>query len=48
MENEKKNRRTTTIEKFGENDFVVTWWDGSRNHYKTLYDTLNAVKGDFE
>jgi len=48
MEINKENRRTTTIEKFGVDDFVVTWWDGSCNRYKRLFDVLNAVKCDFE
>jgi hypothetical protein len=42
-----KETRETTIEKFGEDDYVVTWWDGSANHYKRLFDALESIKNDF-
>ena len=48
MEKAKKNRRTTTLERFGNDDYVVTWWDGSVNHYKNFFDALNTVQLDFE
>ncbi len=40
--------RKTSIEKFGEDDYVVTWKDGSASHYKNLHNAVESIRRDFK
>jgi len=42
-----KELRTTTLEKT-DKDYIVTWWDGSVNHYDKLESALEVIKIEFE
>lgn len=48
IDEENKKLRKTTLEKFGEEDYRVTWWDGSCNLYKNLNDAVESIRKEFE